>query len=181
MGSVTPSFERARRHAAALAIGLALLVAACGGGAGSSPAASTAASPAASAAAIVRSDLGSVLPSAAPGYRLGLWHYTIAPGAALVPHYHPGWQVARVTAGTLTYSILTGTANVIRASGAAEAHSAGETITLVAGDSVVETEDMHHFGANKGTEPVEIYSSTLFRDGEGPAIPLPSASASANP
>src|SRR5690242_14011380 len=68
------------------------------------PAPSTAVAPAASAG-IVRTDLGTTLPGTAPGQRLGLWHYTIPAGSALVPHRHPGWQIARIVAGTLTYTI----------------------------------------------------------------------------
>jgi len=71
---------------------------------------------------IIRQDLGNVLPATAQGERLGLWHYTIPAGSQLVPHHHPGWQVARVAAGTLTYQIIKGEATVIRASGATEIH-----------------------------------------------------------
>ena len=93
----------------------------------------------ASSGAIVRTELGTTLPSNAPGQRLGLWHYTIPAGQALVPHRHPGWQIARITSGTLTYTILTGTVTVVRGGGAQETHGAGETIKLNAGDTVIES------------------------------------------
>jgi quercetin dioxygenase-like cupin family protein len=166
------------------AIGLLLagLLAGCsatGSGSATAPAASgSAAAGAGSAAgatpvAILREDLGSTLPATATGQRLGLWHYLIQPGAALPPHHHPGWQVARITAGTLTYQIIDGQATVLRANGATELHGAGEVVTLETGDSVVENPDLHHFGANNGSVPVEIYTATLFTDGSPPAIPLP--------
>jgi len=126
---------------------------------------------------IIRQDLGNVLPATAQGQRLGLWHYTIPAGSALVPHHHPGWQVARIVAGTLTYQILKGEATVIRGSGATETHKSGETITLATGDSIVENPDLDHFGSNSGTTPVEIYAASLFTDGQPPAIPLASPSA----
>ena len=125
---------------------------------------------------IIRQDLGNVLPATAEGERLGLWHYTIPAGSQLVPHHHPGWQVARIVAGTLTYQIIKGEAIVIRGSGATETHRTGETITLATGDSIVENPDLDHFGANKGTTPVEIYAASLFTDGQPPAIPLASTS-----
>jgi hypothetical protein len=61
---------------------------------------------------------------------------------------------------------------VIRAGGAQESHGAGETIKLNTGDTVVETPDVQHFGANEGPLPVEIYTSSLLTDGELVAIPL---------
>lgn len=148
------------------------------------PAKSPAASPVASpAAGIVRTPLGSAEPDTAPGEQLGLWHYTIPAGAALVPHTHPGWQVARIVAGTLTYTIIEGKATVLRGDGTTEIHGADETITLGSGDSIVENPGLAHFGANLGTQPVEIYAASLFTDGAAPATALasPSPAASVSP
>jgi quercetin dioxygenase-like cupin family protein len=146
----------------------ALLLTAC---TASGPVAPTA------SAGIIRDNLGGTLPGTAPGQRLSLWHYTIPAGSRLSPHRHPGWQVARVVAGTLSYTIIAGEATVLRGSGATEIHGIGETITLATGDTIIENPDLQHFGANEGTVPVEIYASSLFVDGQPPAIPLPSASA----
>lgn len=178
MSPRNPIMQRTRTVAAAVVATLvvgAILAACSAGGAGAS-----AGAPAASAApnGIVREALGSARPDAAPGQELGLWHYTIAPGSKLVPHHHPGWQVARVTAGTLTYTIIGGTAQLIRADGTSETHGAGETITVATGETVVENPATQHFGANDGTTPVEIYTSTLFEAGQPPAIPLASPSPS---
>ena len=43
---------------------------------------------------------------------------------------------------------------------------------LATGDSVVENPDLEHFGANKGSVSVEIYTASLFQDGQPPAIPV---------
>jgi quercetin dioxygenase-like cupin family protein len=153
----------------ALAGSVAISFAGCQIGASSAPAASPTA-----VGGIIRTDLGNTLPDTAPGQRLGLWHYTIPAGSALVPHTHPGWQVARIVAGTLSYTIISGQATVIRSGGSTETHGSGETITLATGDSIVENPDLAHFGANNGTTPVEIYAASLFKDGSPPAIPLPS-------
>jgi quercetin dioxygenase-like cupin family protein len=154
--------------AVVLAAALAAMLGACQAtGAGPTPSPS---------GGIIRQDLGNVLPATAQGERLGLWHYTIPAGSALVPHHHPGWQVARIAAGTLTYQILKGEATVIRGSGATETHKTGETITLATGDSIVENPDLDHFGSNSGSTPVEIYAASLFTDGQPPAIPLASPS-----
>ncbi|MFM2105191.1 MAG: hypothetical protein RL338_223 [Chloroflexota bacterium] len=140
--------------------------------AGCSPAPEAAGSPS-PVGGIVRVDLGSTLPSRAPGDRLGIWRYTIPAGSELVPHTHPGWQVAYVASGTLTYTIIAGTATIRRADGTEEEHSDGSTVTVNAGDTVVENPDLQHKGANLGSEPIEIWSSTLFTDGAPPSSPLP--------
>jgi quercetin dioxygenase-like cupin family protein len=148
-----------------LLVAIAVLALALGG-------CSTAVATPAPSAGIVREDLGSTLAATAAGQRLGLWHYTIPAGTALAPHRHPGWQVARIVAGTLDYTIIAGQASVIRANGSTETHGAGETVVLATGDSVVENPDLEHFGANKGSVTVEIYTASLFQDGQPPAIPL---------
>lgn len=140
-----------------------------------SPAPDAAAAP----AGIVRTLLGEVAPDTAPGQTLSLWYYVIPAGQALVPHHHPGYQVARIVSGTLTYNVIAGTADIIRADGSTETATGGDVVTLNAGDTVVENPQTEHFGANDGTEEVILYTSTLFTTGEPPAIPLPSASPAA--
>jgi quercetin dioxygenase-like cupin family protein len=141
----------------------------------SSPAPDAAAAP----AGIVRSLLGEVAPETAPGETLSLWSYAIPAGEALVPHHHPGYQVARVVSGTLTYNVIAGTADIIRADGSTETATGGDVVTLGAGDTVIENPDTQHFGANNGTEEVILDTATLFATGEPPSIPLPSASPAA--
>jgi len=155
-------------HVTAALLAFALAVSACSG----SGAATPAAIPGASQPPTLREDLGSTLVATADGQRLGLWHVRIAPGTKLSPHLHPGYQVARITAGTLTYSILAGEALVIRADGTTETHGAPEVLTLRTGDTVVESPELQHFGANDGSVEVEIYTSTLCTDGEAPSIPV---------
>ena len=117
----------------------------------------------ASSGAIVRTELGTTLPSNAPGQRLGLWHYTIPAGQALVPHRHPGWQIARITSGTLTYTILTGTVTVVRGGGAQETHGAGETIKLNAGDTVIEVRRAYRLSSGAVAEvALNLYPADRF-------------------
>ena len=146
-----------------------------------SPAPEALEAPAASAApaGIVRTLLGEVAPDTAPGETLSLWHYSIPAGQALVPHHHPGYQVARIVSGVLTYNVLAGTADIIRADGTTETATGGDVVQLNAGDTVIENPETEHYGANDGTEPVVLYTATLFTTGEPPAIPLPSASPAA--
>ena len=132
------------------------------------------ASPASPVGGIIRTLLGDVAPTTADGQTLSLWHYTIPAGAALVPHTHPGFQVARVVSGELTYNVIDGQVTFSRADGTTETAHTGQVLIVHAGDTVIENPDLAHFGANAGTEPVEIYAASLFETGSAPAIPLPS-------
>lgn len=117
--------------------------------------------------------LGRGLPPAAPGQELAIGRVTIAPGASIPTHEHPGTQVAAIVGGELTYTVLTREVALTRAGGptagtpaATEAILAGETVILRAGDSVVEQVGAIHMARNEGTEPVVILVSTLFETGE---------------
>ena len=169
-----------RRIPAALLAGgllaLSVLLAACGGASSDAPTnapAATVAPSASPASGIVRAEIGGVVPGNAPGLRLTLWHYIIPAGSKLPAHNHPGWQIAQVKAGTLTYTILTGEAEIHRADGTVETHKAGDTIDLNTGDAIIENPDEHHQAANNGTVDIELITTTLLTDGAPVAQPDP--------
>ncbi|MFO1539579.1 MAG: cupin domain-containing protein [Chloroflexota bacterium] len=150
------------------------------------PVASPAASPAAHAGhgataaadpgAFQRILVGSVEPETAPGQTLTLWAYHIPPGYQLAPHRHPGYQVARVLAGTLTFHVLEGTAIHVRADGSEATLGAGDVVALQTGDAVIENPGARHFGGNDGDVAVELTTATLFASDAPPAILLASPS-----
>lgn len=129
---------------------------------------------------VVRQDLGIAEPISAPGEALGLWHYTIPAGTELAPHTHPGWQLARITAGELEYSVISGEGELLRADGTSEPMGPG-TYILATGDGVIENPDLVHYGANRGDDVVTIISATLFPEGEPIAslVDEPAAAAAA--
>ena len=112
----------------------------------------------------------SVNPPGAAGRTLTLVKYTIAPGAQLAPHVHPGVQVATIQSGTLTFTILSGSTTVKRAGGASETVTGPVTTMLRAGDQVTENEAMVHFGANNTGEPVVILATLLTESGRDLAV-----------
>ena len=123
----------------------------------------------------VRSDVFADLvdPPGAEGRKLSLVRYTIAPGAKLVPHVHPGVQMARIESGTLTYTIESGTALVRRAGSSVDEPETGPTtITLNTGDAVIERDDMVHFGENRSSEELVIIAALLTEDGLKLAEPV---------
>jgi quercetin dioxygenase-like cupin family protein len=115
--------------------------------------------------------LGSGLPSSAPGLAMGLVRLTYAPGATLNSHTHPGASILYIESGTLTYTLIEGTATVTRASAdpasppVAEPFAAG-VIELSAGDSLFEDADVIHTANNAGEEPAVVLIANLLTAGE---------------
>jgi quercetin dioxygenase-like cupin family protein len=114
---------------------------------------------------VIRTDLGIAEPGSAAGQELGLWHYSITAGEELAPHTHPGWQLARVTAGDLEYTVLSGEGVLLRADGSSEAMGPGAYL-LAPGDGVIENPELEHYGANRGEDLVTIIAATLYPAGE---------------
>lgn len=178
-----------RARAAVAPVLLILAAVACGqgsdpGAAGASPQPATAASPAAAvspaAEPVVREILARTTnPPGAPGYDLTLVRYTIAPGAELPPHIHPGIQMASIESGTLTYRILSGTVVVHRRVDGTGTPAGVETVTgptvieLGPGDAVVEDRTMLHFGANETDAPVVILAALITDSGSDLAVAQP--------
>jgi quercetin dioxygenase-like cupin family protein len=115
-------------------------------------------------------------PPGAPGRTLTLARYTIAPGAKLNPHIHPGVQMASIVEGTLTYHVLVGTVTVQRDVQPDGTPTSTETLTAPAqttlgpGDVVVELDGMEHYGENLTDEPIVILASLLTEDGKDLAV-----------
>ena len=154
-----------RRIAAVLVLTVALA------GACRSEAPPTATTTPTTATPVVRQVLGTdTAPPGAPGRTLTLVRYTIAPGARLPEHIHPGVQLASVQSGSLTYTVVSGTATIQRAGSGTEAVTGPATVTLGPGDAVTETGDMVHFGANTTDQPVVILATLLTETGKDLAV-----------
>ena len=120
--------------------------------------------------AVVREVLAKGYPAADRRQVLELTQYTISPKTKLPIHSHPGMQIERVMAGVLTYTVVSGEAQVTCADGSELLLEAGKTAELKPGDSLVETAGMVHFGENKGDQPVVLLSSSLFDASQPKAI-----------
>jgi quercetin dioxygenase-like cupin family protein len=93
---------------------------------------------------------------------LELVRYTIAPRTKLPIHTHPGMQIERVEAGTLTYTVVEGEAKATKANGTELILTKGKTIQMTVGDSLVEPGGMVHYGENQTNSPVILLSASLF-------------------
>lgn len=111
---------------------------------------------------VTREVLASGYPSDAGGQILELVRYTIPSGANLPPHTHPGMQIEKVEFGTLTYTVVKGTAKIIRANRTEEIIRAGQTTLLKVGDSLIEPAKMVHYGKNESASIVILLSASLF-------------------
>ena len=119
---------------------------------------------------VKREVLASGYPSEAEGKILELVRYTIPAGAKLPAHIHPGMQIEKVELGTLTYTVVKGTAKIKRANGKEETLDAGKTTRLTVGDSLVEPGGMVHYGKNETGDQVILLSASLFDSQKPKAI-----------
>ena len=124
-----------------------------------------------SANGVTRVILGVAEPQNAPGQTLLLQDVRIAPGAKLAQHYHQGTQLARVTKGTLTYTLDSGSAIVTKQDGTPSSVTAPKTITLAAGDVLVENAALLHHAQNKGKSAVVLEITALLQTGAPLATP----------
>jgi quercetin dioxygenase-like cupin family protein len=113
----------------------------------------------------------------APGRTMVLSKVVVEPGAKLALHHHLGTQISRVAAGTLTYTVRQGSAVVSEGDAEKEPRrvrtiSAGQTARIKPGQWLVEQPSDIHEAANRGSDPVVIYLSTLLKSGSPPATPV---------
>lgn len=124
-----------------------------------------------SANGVTRVILGVAEPQNAPGQTLLLQDVRIAPGAKLAQHYHQGTQLARVTRGTLTYTLDQGSAIVTAPGGTPETITAPKTISLTPGSVLVENAGLLHHAENRGKTAVVLNLTALLQTGAPLATP----------
>ncbi|MEI7999940.1 MAG: cupin domain-containing protein [Actinomycetes bacterium] len=124
---------------------------------------------------ITRKVLGAASPSNGPGQSLYLTRVRIAPGVPLPEHFHAGTQVFRVMSGTLTYTIVEGSAVVTRSGGASRTYFAPTTLELQPGDALVEPPGMVHRGKNATRRPVVTVTAALLANTAGLSTPVGAA------
>jgi quercetin dioxygenase-like cupin family protein len=115
-------------------------------------------------------------PAGAKGRTLALSSVTIPAHSQLPLHHHTGTQVAYIDAGTLTYTVKTGSVTVYK--GAADGTqkvvrkiSAGHTGLIKQGQWLVEQPTVVHRAANNGNGTILIHLATLLPNGDPPSVP----------
>ncbi len=119
---------------------------------------------------VTREVLANGYPSVDKKQILELVRYTIAPRTKLPTHTHPGMQIERVEAGTLTYTVVEGEAKVTKANGTQLILQKEKTVQMSVGDSLVEPAGMVHYGENLSNKSVILLSASLFNANQPKAI-----------
>jgi quercetin dioxygenase-like cupin family protein len=117
-------------------------------------------------------------PSAqAPGQTVYVARFTFQPGAEIFPHSHPGTTVLGVASGSFGWTLLAGTAHVVRgaASGAAEpaedVTEPGTEVILEAGDAIFYEDDVVHTARGADDTPAVVHASQVLTAGEPRLMP----------
>ena len=95
---------------------------------------------------------------------------TFPPGSELRSHRHPGPMLLYIETGALGYTLLDGTAEVVRAAAAGSAEPPeilipGADIVLYAGDQLLECRVVHA-AHGVGQEPTVVLISALLTPGQ---------------
>ena len=117
------------------------------------------------------------VPSArAPGQTLYVVRLTFQPGSDIFPHSHPGTVVFAAESGTFGWTLVEGTASVVR--GAAAGGTATEDVTtpgteviLNQGDAIYYEEDVVHTARNAGDGPAVVLVGFLLEAGQPLLMP----------
>src|SRR5687768_16985004 len=165
--SVAPGLCR-RAALRGLGGGLAALALAAGFRRTAAQEATPAATPTPGVAAIeaapgITVEVFAVAPSArAPGQTIYVSRATFQPGAEIFPHNHPGTTVIGVESGTWAWTLLAGTAHVIRGAGTGameikDVTELGTELFLERGDAIFYEDDVVHIARGAGEEPAVIF------------------------
>jgi quercetin dioxygenase-like cupin family protein len=101
------------------------------------------------------------------GYSLVLLQITMAPGAEIPSHYHPGDVALTVQSGTFGTTFSHGTGTITRAAAedetpVIETPEEGIEQTLTAGDSLAYGSESHHVMRNAGDDDLVLIISALL-------------------
>jgi len=112
----------------------------------------------------------------APGQTVYIARFTIQPGSEIFPHSHPGTTVLSVESGSFGWTLMEGTAHVIRGAGsggtAVEDISApGTDVILEPGDTIYYESDVVHTARGAGDEPTIVLASLVLEAGQPLLMP----------
>ena len=105
-----------------------------------------------------------------PDQTLYLARFTFQPGAEIFPHSHPGTTLLGVAAGQLGWTLVAGTAHVLRgvaAGGTAteDLTEAGADVVLVVGDAITYEDDVVHTARGAGSDPAIVLGTFVLTAG----------------
>jgi quercetin dioxygenase-like cupin family protein len=125
----------------------------------------------------VLAEIFAAAPSArAEGQTVYLARFTFEPGSEIYPHGHPGTTVLGVDSGTLGWTLLEGTAHVVRGAGTGgteveDVTEPGTEVTLNPGDAIHYEDDVVHTARAAGDEPAIVMGTFVLETGADLIMP----------
>lgn len=108
----------------------------------------------------------------APGQTVYVARFVFQPGAEIFPHGHPGTTVLGVQSGSFGWTLVEGTARVIRgaAAGATEPTEVltepGADVVLEPGDAITYEDDVIHTARGAGDEDAVVLGTLVLTAGQ---------------
>jgi quercetin dioxygenase-like cupin family protein len=120
----------------------------------------------------VTAEVFTAAPSAvAPGQTIYVARFVFDPGAEIFPHGHPGTTALGVAEGSFGWTLVQGTAHVVRgAAGTApgeveDVSEAGAEVVLEPGDAIFYESDVIHTARGAGDTPALVFGSLVLETG----------------
>jgi quercetin dioxygenase-like cupin family protein len=113
----------------------------------------------------------------APQQTVYLARFVFEPGAEIFPHSHPGTVVLGVQSGSFGWTLVEGTAHVVRraaagATGLSEDLTApGTEVILKPGDAIFYEDDVVHTARGAGEEAAVVLGTLVLTSGEALLMP----------
>jgi len=113
----------------------------------------------------------------APDQTVYLARFVFEPGSEIFPHRHPGTAVLAVESGTWGWTLLEGTAHVVRGAAAGntdveDVTEPGTEVTLEVGDAIYYEDDVVHTARGAGDEQTVLWATGVFTPGEPLLMPV---------
>jgi quercetin dioxygenase-like cupin family protein len=107
----------------------------------------------------------------APQQTVYIARFTFEPGSEIYPHGHPGTVVLAVESGSFGWTLVEGTAHVVRGAGSGgteveDVTEAGIEVILEPGDAIYYEADVIHTARDAGEEPAIVLATLVLQAGE---------------
>jgi quercetin dioxygenase-like cupin family protein len=114
----------------------------------------------------------------APDQTVYLARFVFEAGSEIFPHSHPGTVVLGVESGSFGWTLLEGTAHVVRGAAAGntgpveDVTEPGTEVLLEAGDAIYYEDDVTHTARSAGDEAAVVFGTLVLTTGEDLLMPV---------
>ncbi len=125
----------------------------------------------------VTAEVFAAAPSArAEGQTVYLARFVFQPGSEIFPHGHPGTTTLGVESGSFGWTLVEGTAHVVRGAGTGgtdveDLTEPGTEVILEPGDAIFYEDDVIHTARGAGDEPAVVLGTLILTTGEALIMP----------